>query len=527
MTPPCAECSTITASPSTASTVCSTGCPATRCPTCRCFARRRRTSTASPMPLGGRFINVAQAFGSTVDVAQATDLFAGICERASRRKLLVTLEPVPGRASAASRSPRRSCAGSQARNARIAIDAWGFFRGGSRIDDLRGTAGPVVRQRSAQRRSAPGVGGPVCRGLGPPAARRRRIARRRGDRGPAGPKASTAPGASRRRPRSGRTSSAGRDRQTLRGGDAPLAVPVTFFRGSSQMIPTTTSSRALSKAVCIALSSGACLAPLAVGARRRGSRRARGSDRHGAEARTAPAGRADHSQRAVGRQPASRAGHRGQPALDAEPEHLHQLRPDRSQLQDQGARRRSGRAVEHPAGGRLLLQRHPDDEPAAGRPVGRIGPRSRRPGAHRGAQGAAVDAVRRVRVGRRDRVLQPPAELDEDLNGRAAVVVRRSRAAAGPRQPRRCARRQVRVPHRGASQRGRRPGPSTPSTTRAASSKAKATPRSCCSSPPRPELHPRIQPPPRAGQDGGANDGMDAITYGQPTIDGPPRRASR
>ena len=132
--------------------------------------------------LGGRFINVAQAFGSTVDVAQATDLFAGICERASRRKLLVTLEPVPWAGIGSLRTARAIVAGSRAQNARIAIDTWGFFRGGSRIDDL---AKPGVRSttRAQMGRSAPGLGGPDCRGLGSLDAGRRRITCRRGDCG--------------------------------------------------------------------------------------------------------------------------------------------------------------------------------------------------------------------------------------------------------------------------------------------------------------------------------------------------------
>ncbi len=93
---------------------------------------------------GARFINVAQAFGQTVDVAQATDLFAGICERAARRKLLVTLEPVAwagiGRHSVA----KAIVEGSRAPNARIAFDAWAFFRGGSRVDDLHSTPGALM-----------------------------------------------------------------------------------------------------------------------------------------------------------------------------------------------------------------------------------------------------------------------------------------------------------------------------------------------------------------------------------------------
>jgi sugar phosphate isomerase/epimerase len=91
--------------------------------------------------VGGRFINVAQAFGNTIDVPRATDLFAGICERAARRELLVSLEPVPwagiGNVSVATAIVR----GAGAPNARIAIDTWGFFRGGSRLEDLADLAG--------------------------------------------------------------------------------------------------------------------------------------------------------------------------------------------------------------------------------------------------------------------------------------------------------------------------------------------------------------------------------------------------
>jgi sugar phosphate isomerase/epimerase len=93
---------------------------------------------------GARFINVAQAFGQTVDVAQATDLFAGICERAAHRKLLVTLEPVAWAGIGSHSVAKAIVEGSRAPNARIAFDAWGFFRGGSRIEDLQSTPGNMM-----------------------------------------------------------------------------------------------------------------------------------------------------------------------------------------------------------------------------------------------------------------------------------------------------------------------------------------------------------------------------------------------
>ena len=91
--------------------------------------------------VGGRFITVAQAFGSTVDVAQAGDLLAAICERAARRNLLVTLEPVPWSGMRSIDVARRIVARSGADNLRLAIDVWGYFRGGSRLEDLSSLAG--------------------------------------------------------------------------------------------------------------------------------------------------------------------------------------------------------------------------------------------------------------------------------------------------------------------------------------------------------------------------------------------------
>jgi sugar phosphate isomerase/epimerase len=93
---------------------------------------------------GARFITVAQAFGQTVDVARATELFAGICGRAARRNLLVTLEPVAWAGIGSHSIAKAIVEGSKAPNARIAFDAWAFFRGGSRIEDLQTTPGALM-----------------------------------------------------------------------------------------------------------------------------------------------------------------------------------------------------------------------------------------------------------------------------------------------------------------------------------------------------------------------------------------------
>lgn len=94
-------------------------------------------------PLGARFMNVAQAFGTTVDVERATALFAGICERGARRDLIVTLEPVPWAGIRSLAVARAIVAGADASNARLALDVWGFFRGGNRVEDLRGVRGEL------------------------------------------------------------------------------------------------------------------------------------------------------------------------------------------------------------------------------------------------------------------------------------------------------------------------------------------------------------------------------------------------
>jgi sugar phosphate isomerase/epimerase len=86
--------------------------------------------------LGARWINVAQAFGDSVDLPVVAEHFADICTRAQRYGLLVTLEPIAWAGirdvdTAAAVLRAAACA-----NARIAIDSWHFFRGGSRIEDL-------------------------------------------------------------------------------------------------------------------------------------------------------------------------------------------------------------------------------------------------------------------------------------------------------------------------------------------------------------------------------------------------------
>jgi sugar phosphate isomerase/epimerase len=91
--------------------------------------------------VGAEFINVAQAFGSSVDVAQAADLLGAICGRAAARQLDVTLEFIPWSGIRDLATANAIVGATGMRNARIAIDAWHFFRGGSSFEELRRTPG--------------------------------------------------------------------------------------------------------------------------------------------------------------------------------------------------------------------------------------------------------------------------------------------------------------------------------------------------------------------------------------------------
>lgn len=86
--------------------------------------------------LGGGWINVAQAFGSTLDREVATVRFAAICDRAARHGLAVTLEFIPWAGIRDLAVARTMVDDSGAGNARIAIDSWHFFRGGNRLEAL-------------------------------------------------------------------------------------------------------------------------------------------------------------------------------------------------------------------------------------------------------------------------------------------------------------------------------------------------------------------------------------------------------
>ena len=103
--------------------------------------------------LGGEFINVAQAFSAEIDIAEASDVFAAICERAATRQLAATLEFIPWAGIRTLSIANRIVAGGAMSNARVAIDAWHFFRGGSTFEELRAT--PAARLANIQLNDGP------------------------------------------------------------------------------------------------------------------------------------------------------------------------------------------------------------------------------------------------------------------------------------------------------------------------------------------------------------------------------------
>lgn len=100
------------------------------------FRIREQDMYDAAAALGARWINVAQAFGNTLELPRVADSFAAICARAQTHRLLVTLEPIAWAGIRDLATARAVLAAAGADNARIAIDAWHFFRGGSSLDQL-------------------------------------------------------------------------------------------------------------------------------------------------------------------------------------------------------------------------------------------------------------------------------------------------------------------------------------------------------------------------------------------------------
>ena len=103
--------------------------------------------------VGARSLNVAQGFGTHVDLDRAAEALAGVCDRAREHGLLVTLEylpwsGIPDAATALAIVERTGRA-----NATLMVDTWHSFRG--KTDDAQLAAIPAARVGSVQLNDAP------------------------------------------------------------------------------------------------------------------------------------------------------------------------------------------------------------------------------------------------------------------------------------------------------------------------------------------------------------------------------------
>lgn len=103
--------------------------------------------------LGARSLNLAQPFGTTIDIGVASEAFAGVCERAATHGLLVTLEYLPwsGISDAATALAIVEAAGQP--NGTLMFDTWHSFRGATDNEQLRKI--PAARFGSVQLNDAP------------------------------------------------------------------------------------------------------------------------------------------------------------------------------------------------------------------------------------------------------------------------------------------------------------------------------------------------------------------------------------
>jgi sugar phosphate isomerase/epimerase len=103
--------------------------------------------------LGARSLNVAQGFGTHVDLDQAAEALAGVCDRAAAHGLLVTLEYLPWSGIPDARTALAIVERTGRKNATLMVDTWHSFRGPT--DDAQLAALPGARVGSVQINDAP------------------------------------------------------------------------------------------------------------------------------------------------------------------------------------------------------------------------------------------------------------------------------------------------------------------------------------------------------------------------------------
>ena len=94
---------------------------------------------------GARSLNVAQGFGSRLDLDRAAEDLAGLCDRARDHDLIVTVEFLPwsGIPDAATAWDLIGRAGRD--NAGVQVDSWHWYRGGADLDSLAALPGEAIR----------------------------------------------------------------------------------------------------------------------------------------------------------------------------------------------------------------------------------------------------------------------------------------------------------------------------------------------------------------------------------------------
>ncbi|MFI5321478.1 MAG: sugar phosphate isomerase/epimerase family protein [Myxococcota bacterium] len=103
--------------------------------------------------LGARSLNVAQAFRPSVDLDEAAEALAGVCDRAWEHGLLVTLEYLPWAGIPDAATALAIVERSGRPNASLMIDSWHTYRGPTTEAQLR--ALPGARIGSVQINDAP------------------------------------------------------------------------------------------------------------------------------------------------------------------------------------------------------------------------------------------------------------------------------------------------------------------------------------------------------------------------------------
>ncbi len=106
--------------------------------------------------LGARSLNVAQGFGSQIDLERAAEALAGVCDRAAAHGLLATLEFLPWSGIPDAAAAWRVVERSGRANATVMFDTWHHFRSG--CDDAQLRAIPGARIGSVQINDAPSRG---------------------------------------------------------------------------------------------------------------------------------------------------------------------------------------------------------------------------------------------------------------------------------------------------------------------------------------------------------------------------------